>query len=161
MLSKRANVKEKGIKMKDKAKKSSTGKIAAGAALIGIAGYVAGVLTAPKSGKETRKELKTAAKNTKTEAEKKLKAAHSELNVLLENGKKRAKDVSKTAKGELAEALQKAQVAKEKARDILSAFHEGDADDQDLQQAVQEVNNAIKHLKTFVKKEDAPKPKSQ
>ena len=136
-----------------------TRNIAGIALIMGLAGYAAGLLTAPKSGKETRKDLKNAANAKKTEAEKKLKAAHSELNELLEKGKNRAKDVKSTAKTELTEALTKAQAAKEKARDILSAFHEGDADDADLQKAVKEANAAIKHLKTFVKK-DAPKAKS-
>lgn len=119
------------------------------------AGYVAGILTAPKSGKETRKDLQNAAIKTKTEAEKTLKNLHSELTDLIAEGKQRAKDVKDTAKNELVEALGKAQVAKEKARNILSAVHEGDADDKDLQAAVAEAKNALDHLKKYVKKSNA------
>ena len=59
----------------------NTGKWAAGAVVAGVAGYVAGILTAPKSGKETREDIKHAATKAKTEAEKKLKELHSDGSV--------------------------------------------------------------------------------
>jgi len=117
------------------------------------AGYVAGILTAPKSGKETRQDIKSAAAKTKLEAEKKLKALHSELNERIETGKQMAKEVKGAAKTELVEALGQAQLAKEKVRQILSALHEGDADDADLKKAVTEAKDALKHLKKFVSKD--------
>lgn len=129
--------------------------IAIGAALAAGAGYVAGILTAPKSGKETRKDIQRTALKKKAEAEKTLKNLHSELTELIKNGKSTAKDVKETAKSELVEALGKAQVAKEKAREILSAVHEGDADDEDLQKAVAEAKSATEHLKKYVKKTNA------
>lgn len=43
----------------------SQGKIAFGAVFGAIAGFVGGVLMAPKSGKETRKDIKNAAVTTK------------------------------------------------------------------------------------------------
>jgi len=45
-----------------------------------------------------------------------------------------------------------AKVAKEKAREILSAVHEGDADDKDLKKAVDEASKAVAHLRTYLKK---------
>jgi gas vesicle protein len=137
--------------------KSNGRNIAIGALLVGVAGYVAGILTAPKSGKETRKDIQKKAVQAKSQAEKKLKALHSELGELIVKGKSKAKDAKSTAKQELESALQKAQTAKDKAREMLSAIHEGGADDKDLQQAIKEVNSAVEHLKKFVAKDVKPK----
>jgi Gas vesicle protein len=43
----------------------SKAKIAAGAAVAAVAGFVSGILLAPKSGKETREDIKKAAVTTK------------------------------------------------------------------------------------------------
>ncbi len=116
-------------------------------------GYIAGILTAPKSGRETRQDIQSAAVKAKAEAEKKLKNLHSELSDLIDKGKQNAKNAGAAAKKELIEALAKAQFAKEKAREVLSALHEGDADDKDLKKAIAEVNKAIEHLKKYVGKD--------
>lgn len=135
-----------------KEKNHSVRNVAIGAAIAGVAGYVTGILTAPKSGKETRKDIKNKAAQAKAEAEKRLKKMHSELNELIATGKKRLKDATSTTKVGFSEALDKAVAAKEKAREMLSAIHEGQADDKDLEAAVKEVNDAIDHLKKYVKK---------
>src|SRR4051812_23595938 len=57
----------------------------------GAAGYLAGILTAPKSGQSTRKDIKDAADNTISEGERQLKKLHTELNDLLGEVKKRGK----------------------------------------------------------------------
>ncbi len=131
--------------------KKSTSKIAVGAAIAGVAGYVAGILTAPKSGKETRKDIQNAAVKARADAEHKLKALHSELNDLMDEGKNRADKLGESAKKQYANAFKLAQTAREKAREMLSAVHEGDAEDQDLQKAIDDVNQAISHLKKFLK----------
>jgi gas vesicle protein len=51
----------------------SKGKIALGAVVGAVAGVIAGFLTAPKSGKETRADLKRKAGELKKEAEKRTK----------------------------------------------------------------------------------------
>jgi gas vesicle protein len=127
-------------------------KVAVGAVIAAAAGYVAGILTAPKSGKETRKDLQNVAVKAKTEGEKKLKVLHSELGDLIEEGKKKSKDLASTAKGEFNEALAKAQRAKDKAREVLSALHEGDSEDQDLKKAINNSKKAIDNLKAYLKK---------
>jgi len=132
-------------------KKSSGGKIAAGAAIAAVAGYVAGILTAPKSGKETRADIQQAATKARAEAEHKLKSLHSELNELIDQGKEISGKLSLRAKKQLAAALASAIKAKEKAREMLSAVHEGGAEDKDLQSAIDDVNKAIAHLKKFLK----------
>ncbi len=130
-------------------------QLAIGSVIAGIAGYVAGILTAPKSGKETRKDIHDASLRAKAEAEKKLKSLHSELSQLIDKGTEKAKQLKAAGKKELTELLANAQVAKEKAREILSAVHEGGADDKDLEKAVNEATNAVEHLKKYLQKKNA------
>lgn len=127
-------------------------KLAVGALIAAGIGYAAGVLTAPKSGKDTRKDIQGAASAAKAKAEKSLKGLHSELGELIETGKSKATDVKDLAKKDLTDALTKGQHAKEKVREILSALHEGDADDKDLKKAVSEATKAVEHLKKYVGK---------
>jgi len=133
--------------MKNAGKKFAIGTIVAGAV-----GYLAGILTAPKSGKETRKDIGDAAAKAKNEAERRLKSLHSELNSLLDQSKKHATKLTAEAKKDLSTAIEKAQSAKEKVRQILSGLHEGDADDSDLQKAIKEADQAVAHLKSFLSK---------
>lgn len=126
--------------------------VAIGAAIAGVAGYVAGVLTAPKSGKETRKDIKDKAIATKVEAEKKLKQLHSQLDELLKQGKAASSKLSGTAKAEWDKLAKAALASKEKVRAVLSSVHEGGTDDKDLQQAINEANKAVTHLKDYLAK---------
>jgi gas vesicle protein len=127
--------------------------IALSAALAAAAGYVAGILTAPKSGKETRADIKNAAIAGKAEAEKQLKQLHTQLATLLNQAKEEAAGLKGKAQNDLNDAMDKAKKAKDKARVILSAVHEGDADDQDLKKAIDEAKKAMKSLKIYMKKE--------
>ncbi len=117
------------------------GKVAIGATLAAGAGYVAGILTAPKSGKDTRKDIAKTASKAKTEGEKQLKKLHSELNDLLAK-----------AKDKKGQAVDKAKAAKEKTRLLLSALHDGDADDPNLKAVIKEVAQAKADLVAFLKK---------
>jgi gas vesicle protein len=126
-------------------------KFAVGAAIAAAAGYVAGILTAPKRGKETRQDISNTARKAKSEAERTLKNLQNELIGLIDQSKKQASKLSASAKQDLDSAVATAKSAREKARQILSGFHEGDADDKDLQKAISEVNKAIEHLRKFLK----------
>ncbi len=125
---------------------------AIGAAIAAIGGYVAGILTAPKSGKETRQDIKNSAVKAKTDAEKKLKELNSELNAMIETGKEKAKNLKSSAKKEMDLAIEGAQKAKESARQALTAIHEGGMDDEDLQKAVEDIKKAKDHLKNYIGK---------
>ena len=129
-----------------------TSKFAVGTAIAAGVGYVAGILTAPKSGKETRKDIQDKAAKAKTETEKKLKELNNELSNLIGTAKSKAKTAKADAKTELHKVLDKAVGTKEKAREVISAFHEGESEDKDLQKAVTDVNKAIEHLKTYLDK---------
>ena len=64
--------------MNGKAKRIALGTIVAGAV-----GYVAGILTAPKSGSDTRSSIRSVRDSSIAKAEKQLKQLHTELNHLL------------------------------------------------------------------------------
>ncbi len=133
--------------------KSNAKKWALGAVLAAVAGYVAGILTAPKSGKETRQDIKNTAQKAIGEAEKELKKLHTQMNDLVGQAKEKVQGLKGDAQKQLQTAIDKTNVAKEKARQMLSVVHEGnDADDKDLRQAIDEANKAIDHLKTYLKK---------
>ena len=139
--------------IRKKADKSQTAKrIAIGGAIAGLAGFIAGVLTAPKSGKETREDLHKIANKRMADAEKDLKSMHTELGDLLNDSKKASGKMSKKAQGELNELVDKAKDTKEKVREVISAIHEGGANDKDLQKAVKDARNAIDHMRDFLKK---------
>ncbi len=133
------------------------GRLALGGLLLAGLGYLAGILTAPKSGKETRQDIQRKALQAKADAEKRLKNMHSELNDLIDEAKATAKNVTTRAKSGLDEAIIRAQEARDKVRVILSAFHEGEPEDKDLRKAMSEAKKAIDHLKKYVGKHAEPK----
>ena len=122
--------------------------------LIGAgAGYLAGILTAKKPGKETRQDIADATTAAKNQAEKKIKELHSNLVELLNEAEALLKNTKSTAKEGLEKALERAKQARDNTREVLSAIHEGDADDADLKKAISEANSAIEHLKSYLNKE--------
>jgi gas vesicle protein len=133
--------------------KSNAKKWALGAVFAAVAGYLAGILTAPKSGKETREDIKEKAEQGVAEAEKQLKKLHTQMADLIAQGKEKAETLKGAAQKDLQVAIDKAAVVKEKAREMLSTLHEGNtAEDKDLRKAIDEANQAISHLKAYLKK---------
>lgn len=132
--------------------KSNFKRLAIGTALAGAAGYLAGILTAPKSGRETRGDIKNVADARMADAEKQLKKLHTELTELLGQAKDGGVQLKGKAKDELDDLTAKASTAKQKVREIISALHEGDADNKDLQRALTEAQKSIKYLKAYLKK---------
>jgi len=130
-----------------------TTKVAVGTLVAAAAGYVAGILTAPKSGKETRKDIKDKTAKSVAELEKQLKKLHTELTKVLDQAKEQAKELKGKAREEMDSAMDKTKIVKEKARELLSAVHEGDADDKELRKAIDDANKSIAHLRTYLKKQ--------
>lgn len=127
-------------------------KFAIGAVIAGIAGYVAGILTAPKSGKETREDIKDNANRVISEAEKKLKNLHSELSVVIEETKQVLSNKTGIAREELESALKMAKDKQAKVKDLLSALRDGGkSDDPELNKAIKDANAALDHLKKYLK----------
>lgn len=134
---------------------NKTKNFAIGALIVGAIGYVAGILTAPKSGKETRADIAHARDAGMAEAEKHLKRLHTELTKLIEEAEVYVadSDARKNTNNLIeTELVAKANAARQKAREILSALHDGNADDKDLDKAVTEASKAIKSLKKYLQK---------
>jgi len=127
-------------------------KLAIGTIIAAAAGYVAGILTAPKSGKETRKDIKDVTVKSVAEAEKQLKKLHTELNTMINKAKAEASTVKGKAREELDAVISKSFAVKEKAREVLSSVHEGSADDKDLKKAIDDANKSLEHLKKYLAK---------
>lgn len=127
-------------------------RVAIGSVIAGTVGYLAGILTAPKSGKETRTDIKDAANRTVAEAEKELKKLHTELDKVIKQAKSNSAKLSVKTKKELDALVVKAKDAKEKTRELLSAVHDGGADNKELDKAIKEANDSIEHLKQYLKK---------
>ncbi|HET7059992.1 MAG TPA: YtxH domain-containing protein [Candidatus Saccharimonadales bacterium] len=134
-------------KQKDTAK-----KIAIGSMIAGVVGYLAGVLTAPKSGRETRGDIKDTADKGVAEAEKDLKKLQTELDKAAGQAKANQAKLGKAAQKEYADLVDKAQDSKTKAGEVLRAVREGDAEDRDLEKAVKDAGKALEHLKKYLKK---------
>ena len=131
----------------------ASGKNVVTAVVVGaVAGYVTGILTAPKSGKETRKDIKDKADKYAAEAGKRLQAARDELNVVIEETTQKAKYYSDKGKKEVHELVGKAKVAQTKAKDVLQAVKQGEAQDKDLHKALTEASEAKQHLIDYLKK---------
>jgi gas vesicle protein len=132
--------------------KKSTKKVAIGTVIAAGAGYLAGILTAPKSGKETRKDIKETADKGIAASEKTLKQIYSQLNDATTRSKVQVKKLSGKAKKDLQVAIDFADTAKKKAGEILSDLHEGKPQDKNFQKALSEAQKAIDNLKIYFKK---------
>jgi gas vesicle protein len=134
-----------------KRKKNTGKKLAAGAAFGGALGYLAGILTAPKSGKETRDDIATKAGEAKNEAVDQLEQATNELNAALGNTKTKAAAMNAKAREEFNEAVVKAKDAQNKGTTVLKAFKAGEADNPELNKAVKQARLALKNLGKYIK----------
>lgn len=132
---------------------ASNGEKAVVALVVGAAlGYAAGILTAPKSGKETREDIKVAADKLKKDAEAKLSLAKEDLSKAIEEASNKARELSGKGRKELDDLLSKGKDVQVKASDVLKAAKNGESEDKDLQKAVAEVKDAKKHLVNYLKR---------
>jgi gas vesicle protein len=132
-------------------KQDTAKNVALGLAVGMVAGYVAGILTAPKSGKETRQDIKDATDRAVKAASDKLHAIQAQISVLADQAKAKAQILSSRGKKELDELVENAKEAQYKAKAVLSAVKDGEADDPDLQKALDRANEAKDHLADYLK----------
>jgi gas vesicle protein len=117
-----------------------------------IVGFLAGILTAPKSGKETREDIKNTANRVVSEAEKKLKQVHAELGVVLMDAKEVLQGKTGNARADLSKALESAKETQQKVKTLLTSLRDGGASDNpELDQAIKEAKSALIHLKKYMK----------
>jgi gas vesicle protein len=133
-------------------KKSNTmKKVAIGSALAGAVGYLAGILSAPKSGKQTREDIAHRAGEAKAGAEDELHQLNEELKDMIKNAKGKTVSLGSTARAEYNETLIKAKDAQNKAGEVLKAVKNGQAANPDLDKAVRQAKQAAKNLGKYLK----------
>src|SRR6185312_10792916 len=81
-----------------------------------VLGAVAGILLAPKSGKETREDIKRNVKGTYHDFQQRLETMSDEMGGRVENLKAAAKDLKGEAKEESQELVRRAEVLKQDLR---------------------------------------------
>jgi gas vesicle protein len=124
--------------------------IAAGAGLIG--GLAAGLLFAPKSGKQTREDIKIAVGKAQKSAIKTIHKVDFEIKSLIKKLEPKMTNYTQKAKDGLIKTVEKAKKASKQAATVLSAFREGTASDKDLDAAIKELKAAKEDLVNYLKK---------
>jgi gas vesicle protein len=132
--------------------KDGNKKLAIGAAVGVVTGFLAGILTAPKSGKETRRDIKNTANKVTRETEKKLKKLYTDLGQTINEAKALTKREGAKVKEELLKALHAAEKTQQKVKEVITAIRDGEADRPELDKAVKEATAAKEHLKKFLSK---------
>ncbi len=132
-------------------KENTVRKLAIGSAIAGAAGYLAGILTAPKSGKETRGDIASKADDVKLSVEDQLDELNLELKDLIKSTKLKTVALSSTARADFNEAVMKAKDAQDKSSQVLKAVKNGEANDPDLNRAVKQAKQAVKNLGKYLK----------
>jgi gas vesicle protein len=128
-------------------------KIALSALLAGAVGYLTGILTAPKSGKQTREDIAEKASEIKEEGVKQLQHLRDELDQLLKEAKDKTLTLSSAAREEFNEAMLRAKEAKNKTVVVLKAVKAGKAEDPALNKAIKQAKQAKKNLSRYLKGE--------
>lgn len=126
-------------------------KVALGSAIAGAVGYLAGILSAPKSGKQTRHDIASKAGEAKDTAEDQLHQVNEELKDLIKNTKDKTAGMGSTARAEYNETLIKAKDAQNKAGEVLKAVKSGGADNPDLDKAIRQAKQAARNLGKYLK----------
>lgn len=130
---------------------SKGGKIVAGVVLAGLAGYIAGVLTAPKSGQETRQDIRDGASRALEVAEEKLLSLREDLGDLIEIASSKVTSAKGRAKDQLNNAIDIAKDARVKSAEVAKAVKHGEADQSELNRAMKQLKDAKKNLTKYLK----------
>jgi len=133
-------------------KENHTGRnVAIGAAIAGAVGYIVGVLTAPKSGKETRDDIARKSGEVKDSLLNELSDRQDELAALLARVKGETIVLSGKARAEFNEAVARAKDAQGKLKVAILAVKAGEADDPELNKAIKQAKAAAKNLNKYFK----------
>src|SRR5579862_4501585 len=119
-------------------KQHTVRKVAIGSTIAGVAGYLAGILTAPKSGEQTRQDIADKAGDLKDDAAAQLENLDDELKDLIQSTKVKTIALSSSARIEFNEAVVRAKDAQNKASQVLKAAKNGEASDPDLNKAAKQ-----------------------
>ncbi len=118
------------------------------------AGYALGVLTAPKSGKETREDIKVASQKAYRAAEAQLKNAYEDLSELIAKASEQGKKLGVKGREELDDLLAAAHEAQGRVKQLITSVRRGEASDVELEDAVAAAEVAKDELRTFIAEEN-------
>jgi gas vesicle protein len=124
-------------------------KLAVGSAIAAGVGYLAGVLTAPKSGKETRTGIANKAGDIKDSLVFQLEDLEDQLKSKIKDAKNKTMTLSSSARAEFSEAVIRAKDAQNKATHVLKAVKSGESNDADLNRAIKQARQALKNLEKY------------
>ena len=126
----------------------SSNKFIKGGILGALLGAIAGILFAPKSGKETREDIKKQAGRAKSETEKQLKQLFQEVNEQVSSAKDKAQTLGSKARTEVDELVAAAQPLQAKLKELISNVREGvDVDEKELDTTMERARSAAASLK--------------
>lgn len=127
-------------------------KFFVGALIAGAAGYLAGILTAPKSGKETRQDIKDNASQMRQDVLNKASELRAEADEAVSKAKDKASEITGSAKLEIEEAVARVKKESQKVKELATALKAGKAEDPNLSSAISDLNDAITSLKKYLNK---------
>jgi len=126
--------------------------LAIGAAVGAVAGVVTGILFAPKSGKETRQDIKDTSKKVIEKLLSEAHKLHDELSDLIKKVELKAKDAGSTVADKAKVVIDQAKHTQESLSELAKSIKKGEANDKDLNKAIQKAKEAKEALTTFLKK---------
>lgn len=114
------------------------------------AGYALGVLTAPKSGKETRNDIKEASAKAYKIAEARLKNTYEDLSEVIANAGEQAKKLNKKGREELDVLLAAAHDAQGRVKQLITSVRSGDVTEEQFEDTVIAAQVAKDELQDFI-----------
>lgn len=130
--------------------KKNSRNIIVGAILVGAASYVAGILTAPKKGKETREDIRHASVNFKISLEKALKKLYTDSSRQLERALNVNQNLTAQTKKELDLLIASVKHAKDKIKVYLTSLRDGEIEEEEITLLLTDGRDNTERLKFFV-----------
>jgi gas vesicle protein len=130
--------------------KKNSRNIIVGAILVGAASYVAGILTAPKKGKETREDIRHASVNFKISLEKSLKKLYADSSQQLERALHVNQKLTAQTKKELDLLVASVKHAKDRIKIYLTSLRDGEIEEEEITLLLSDGRDNTERLKFFV-----------
>jgi gas vesicle protein len=115
-------------------------------------GYLAGLLTAKQSGKQTRKDIINSSKEAKAKAEATVNDLYDELAKTIKQAEAKIDQGKLSVQHNLSVAAVQAKRVRLQTKEILTAIKNGDADDKNLHDSIENTKAALKNLKSYLNK---------
>jgi len=126
--------------------------LALGAAIGAIAGVVTGILFAPKSGKETRADIKDGATAASERVQEEAKKIQSETKDVLAKVEKKATEATGTVSEKAKKHAGDLKHNLDNVTTVAKSLKSGKASDKDLNSAIKQLKLAKESVVTFMKK---------